>query len=112
MELKQGDIMVMDIRTLHHGTANHADQPRTLLYVQYIQDFFVDRGNFPDKQTRAWDELPSTAMRKLLSRIDHQVGEESPGPSMLGSSLCWLCQEYTSQLERMLVQAGVVDGEF
>ena len=42
-------------------------------YIQYIQDFFIDRGNFPDKQTRKWDELPSTAMRKLLSRIDHQV---------------------------------------
>jgi ectoine hydroxylase-related dioxygenase (phytanoyl-CoA dioxygenase family) len=33
MELRQGDIMVMDIRTLHHGTANNAKQPRTLLYV-------------------------------------------------------------------------------
>lgn len=56
--------------------------PRTLLtltvrvlrrYVQYIQDYFIDRGNFPDKQTSDWDKLPDTAMRKLLSRIDHQV---------------------------------------
>ena len=30
--LQQGDIMVMDIRLLHHGTANTAEQPRTLLY--------------------------------------------------------------------------------
>ena len=39
---------------------------------------------------RAWDELPSTAMRKLLSRIDHQ--------------------EYTAALEEMLVASKVVDG--
>ena len=45
MELEQGDIMVMDIRLLHHGTANRAKDPRTLLYVQYVQDFFIDRGN-------------------------------------------------------------------
>ena len=45
MELGQGDIMVMDIRLLHHGTANQAEDPRTLLYVQYVQDFFIDRGN-------------------------------------------------------------------
>jgi hypothetical protein len=59
MALRQGDIMVMDIRTLHHGTANQMDKPRTYLYLQYVQDFFIDRGNFPDKQTRQWDELPN-----------------------------------------------------
>lgn len=35
---------------------------RTYLYLQYVQDFFIDRGNFPDKQTRQWDELPNVSL--------------------------------------------------
>eukprot|EP01052_Picozoa_sp_SAG31_P002242 SAG31_NODE_77_length_27533_cov_47.448859_13_plen_233_part_00 len=50
--LKEGDIMVMDIRTQHHGTGNRLADPRTVLYIQYVQDFFIDRGNFPEKQTK------------------------------------------------------------
>ena len=58
---------------------------------QYVQDFFIDRGNFPVKQTRSWDALPSMAMRKLVSRIDHD--------------------EYVEMLEAKLVDGGLVDGE-
>ena len=32
--MDEGDVMVMDIRTQHHGTANLADIPRTILYIQ------------------------------------------------------------------------------
>ena len=45
----------------------------------------------PDKQTRGWDKLPSNALRKLLSRMDHQA--------------------YTALLEAMLTESGVVKGE-
>ena len=65
--LEEGDIMVMDIRTQHHGTGNRLAAPRTVLYIQYVQDFFIDRGNFPEKQTPQWDALPNLAMQKLLS---------------------------------------------
>eukprot|EP01051_Picozoa_sp_SAG22_P007663 SAG22_NODE_547_length_9252_cov_27.855894_9_plen_37_part_00 len=34
----------MDIRTQHHGTGNKRPDPRTVLYIQYVQDFFIDRG--------------------------------------------------------------------
>jgi ectoine hydroxylase-related dioxygenase (phytanoyl-CoA dioxygenase family) len=91
MVMEEGDVMVMDIRTQHRGTANLMDRPRTILYIQYVQDFFIDRGNFPVKQTRSWDALPSMAMRKLVSRIDHD--------------------EYVEMLEAKLVDGGLVDGE-
>ena len=70
MSLRQGDILVMDIRLLHHGTANRANKPRTLLYIQYVQDFFIDRGNFPDKQTTDWVGLASTRRGTSAKRID------------------------------------------
>jgi hypothetical protein len=58
---------------------------------QYVQDFFIDRGNFPTKQTPAWDALPHHRMRKLFSRIDHD--------------------EYTDRLEAMLLESGAVANE-
>eukprot|EP01051_Picozoa_sp_SAG22_P007662 SAG22_NODE_547_length_9252_cov_27.855894_8_plen_78_part_00 len=48
-------------------------------------------GNFPEKQTKSWDALPSMAMQKLISRIDHN--------------------EYTQMLESLLVEKGVVKDE-
>lgn len=48
--LQEGDIMVMDIRTQHHGTGNKMESPRTVLYIQYVQDFFIDRGNVSSPQ--------------------------------------------------------------
>ena len=141
MSLRQGDILVMDIRLLHHGTANRANKPRTLLYIQYVQDFFIDRGNFPDKQTTDWVGLASTRRGNCAKRVgerslatgqaaqlsDAQAAESHrppgvhspagavrlpfPVPPPFADDARLPCWSDTSAPCRLLVENGVVDGE-
>jgi ectoine hydroxylase-related dioxygenase (phytanoyl-CoA dioxygenase family) len=75
MALRQGDIMVMDIRTLHHGTANLLDRPRyaTMHMRLFSQDL-------DQKPTGLWStslllqDLPLPAVR---SRLLHRPGQFS-----------------------------------
>merc|ERR1712100_495398 len=64
-----GTVVLFDLRLRHRGGANRASGPRPVLYMSYVQDWFRDATNFKERQTRAWDELPS-AGRKLFSRLD------------------------------------------
>ena len=83
---QKGAAVFFDLRVLHRGGENRSAKRRALMYVSYVREFWVDRVNFNDKQTSAFDDLPP-GMKKLLSRQDSR--------------------EYTAMLERKLEQLGV-----
>ena len=39
--------------------------------MSYVNDWYRDVVNFKDKQTRHFDNLPSTTMQKLFVRLDN-----------------------------------------
>ena len=70
--LERGSAAFFDLRLRHRGGALPADtpRPRPVLYVSFVKEWFRDTLNFRGTQSRAWDELPSHRLRKLLTRID------------------------------------------
>eukprot|EP00457_Paulinella_chromatophora_P005006 gb/GEZN01005019.1/.p1 GENE.gb/GEZN01005019.1/~~gb/GEZN01005019.1/.p1 ORF type:complete len:524 (+),score=80.69 gb/GEZN01005019.1/:25-1572(+) len=64
-----GDIVALDMRIVHMGGENKSDKRRTMVYLAYVQEWFVDRVNFHDKHTRDFDAFDSR-LQKLLSRAD------------------------------------------
>lgn len=46
---KQGDVYLMDYRTIHGGTLNRGDQARPILYIVYSRPWFRDAFNFRDQ---------------------------------------------------------------
>ena len=67
---KKGSVVLFDLRTRHRGRSNRGTQPRAILYMSYVQNWFKDPQNFKQKQTREWDALPSKRQRALFSRVD------------------------------------------
>ena len=70
-ELKKGDILMLDLRTLHRGGKNNSNEWRTIMYITYMNEWFDDRINFNTKQTKDFDEIEEES-QLLLSRIDHE----------------------------------------
>lgn len=81
-----GDCILMDLRVMHRGTANRSDGNRALLYISYVRDWWMDRINFRDLQTKWFDQLGTRTERKLFSRLDSR--------------------RYAMKLEEMVVQLG------
>ena len=83
---RAGSAIIFDSRLLHRGGPNTSQRRRPQLYLTYARQWFVDRVNFAEVQTRSLDELP-TELQHLLSRID--------------------AREYVELLERELSARGV-----
>ena len=71
-ELKRGDILMFDYRTLHRGGKNNSDDWRTIMYITYVNEWYIDRINFNTKQTKEFDDIDQQS-KLLLSRIDHET---------------------------------------
>lgn len=71
-ELKRGDVLMFDLRTLHRGGNNSSDDWRTIMYITYVNEWYIDRINFNTKQTKEFDEIEEES-QLLLSRIDHET---------------------------------------
>jgi len=82
-----GSAIFMDLRMIHRGGPNESDERRSVMYVTYVQEWWFDRVNFNDKQTKNFDHIESRDMRKMLSRRDSI--------------------EYTYELEQELRNRGV-----
>merc|ERR1711871_1929360 len=66
-----GSIVLFDIRLWHHGTPNQSSETaRPIIYLSYVHDWYKDMVNFKQKQTRGFDALPLTSLKKLFSRVD------------------------------------------
>jgi hypothetical protein len=70
LTVPRGSVAFMDLRLTHRGGAHDGPRPRAVLYMSYVREWFRDTVNFGGKQSRAWDDLPSHRLRKLLARID------------------------------------------
>ena len=83
-----GDVVLFDMRIRHRGRANLAHTRRPIAYLGYVRDWYRDRANFKEPQTRAFDDLP---LRKLFMRLD--------------------TQEYTRALEDIVRKTNLADLE-
>lgn len=70
-EIKRGDILMFDLRTLHRGGKNRSKDWRTIMYITYVNEWYIDRINFNTKQTEDFDSIDERS-QLLLSRIDHE----------------------------------------
>lgn len=66
-----GDAVVFDLRLRHRGGRNRSPDPRPLLYISYVHEWFTDSLNFSPEHSRNFDGL-SVAAKKLYSRLDHR----------------------------------------
>ena len=66
-----GDVILFDLRLRHRGGKNRSGDPRPLLYISYVLEWWQDRMNFASAQSLEFDKLP-TEMMKLHSRLDHR----------------------------------------
>eukprot|EP00948_MAST-09A_sp_MAST-9A-sp1_P003016 g3016.t1 len=71
LESKAGSITIFDGRIRHRGGENRSNKKRALLYIAYVQEWYVDNVNFHLRQTREFDAL-SPRKRKLLNRVDNE----------------------------------------
>eukprot|EP01047_Picozoa_sp_COSAG01_P081557 COSAG01_NODE_16303_length_1248_cov_1.859878_2_plen_146_part_00 len=87
-ELNVGDVVLFDLRVRHRGAANASPDPRPLLYISYVHEWFQDRVNFASAQSADFDSLPSDAARKLFSRLVSTVAADAtrPTPDVFGLS--------------------------
>ena len=70
-ELERGDILMFDYRTMHRGGKNNSDDWRTIMYITYVNEWYVDHINFNTKQTKEFDFIDEKS-KLLLSRIDNE----------------------------------------
>ena len=85
-----GDAIVFDLRLRHRGGQNLSPDPRPLLYMSFVHEWWQDRLNFAAAQSDKFDALASQA-KKLHSRLDHR--------------------EHVRRLTALLREAGVDPGE-
>eukprot|EP01138_Halocafeteria_seosinensis_P004427 gb/GECG01004528.1/.p1 GENE.gb/GECG01004528.1/~~gb/GECG01004528.1/.p1 ORF type:complete len:179 (+),score=27.83 gb/GECG01004528.1/:1-537(+) len=65
-----GTSLLFDFRTLHRGGKNaHPSARRPLMYMTFFQEWYYDKVNFHQKQTKDFDRLAPNE-RKLLNRLD------------------------------------------
>ena len=81
-----GAAILFDSRLMHRGGPNKSPRPRPQIYVTFAQQWFVDRVNFHEPQSRAMDAVRAER-RNLLSRIG--------------------AREYVAELEELLEKQGV-----
>ena len=63
---------MFDLRTLHRGGENNSSDWRTIMYITYVNEWYIDRINFNTKQTKEFDDIEEES-QLLLSRIDHET---------------------------------------
>eukprot|EP00931_Biecheleriopsis_adriatica_P046691 TRINITY_DN26835_c0_g1_i1.p1 TRINITY_DN26835_c0_g1~~TRINITY_DN26835_c0_g1_i1.p1 ORF type:complete len:548 (-),score=115.84 TRINITY_DN26835_c0_g1_i1:10-1653(-) len=71
--LSCGSLLLFDLRVYHRGAANSSPGPRSILYMSYVKDWFLDRLNFQNRQSVVFDSLPhkpQAPLQKLLRRVD------------------------------------------
>ena len=83
---KAGAAILFDSRLLHRGGPNRSERRRPQLYITWARQWFTDRVNFAEAQSKSLDAL-SPELQHLLSRID--------------------AREYVERLEEELVARGV-----
>jgi len=71
-----GTIMLFEYRMLHRGGPNKSSKRRSLMYLTWVREWWIDRVNFNAQHTADFDKLSSPQMRKLLSRIDSKLYHE------------------------------------
>eukprot|EP00039_Didymoeca_costata_P006596 m.91645 g.91645 ORF g.91645 m.91645 type:complete len:500 (+) comp13313_c0_seq2:321-1820(+) len=69
LEAAMGSAVVFDMRVKHRGTRNKSDKNRPLVYMGYVREWYTDKVNFKEKQTRAFDDL---RLKKLFTRLDNR----------------------------------------
>eukprot|EP00729_Bicosta_minor_P013724 gene13724-4574_t len=66
---KAGDVVMFDMRLRHRGRGNKSSKNRPIGYLGYVNDWYSDKVNFKERQTRAFDDLP---LKKLFARQDQK----------------------------------------
>jgi hypothetical protein len=95
-ELKRGDLMLLDYRTLHAGLPNATRQPRPIVYLVYARPWFFDQTNhiarIPlDMPIEVFQALPehlrplmvraySYAARARWNEVDAPARSQPPAP--------------------------------
>jgi len=64
-----GSLVLFDLRLRHRGGTNVSPEPRPLLYISYVKDWYHDKMNFKRPHTASYSGLGSVA-RKLYARLD------------------------------------------
>eukprot|EP00055_Hartaetosiga_balthica_P010548 m.45393 g.45393 ORF g.45393 m.45393 type:complete len:524 (-) comp7217_c0_seq1:140-1711(-) len=90
-EARMGDVVIFDLRNHHRGTANNSNSKRPIMYMSYVEDWYFDKVNFKDTQSREYDSL-SFQQKKLFGRLDHL--------------------EYVRKLEQLLTERGADLSEY
>jgi len=67
------DAILFDTRITHRGGANKTPHPRPMMYVSYVRDWWQDSVNFKQRHTRNFDELSTSQLRRLLTRVDREA---------------------------------------
>ncbi|EDQ84417.1 uncharacterized protein MONBRDRAFT_30313 [Monosiga brevicollis MX1] len=64
-----GSAVLFDVSIYHRGTHNRSPSFRPIVYMSYVREWWFDRVNFKDKQTRDYDPL-DIRHKKLMTRLD------------------------------------------
>jgi ectoine hydroxylase-related dioxygenase (phytanoyl-CoA dioxygenase family) len=71
-ELRTGDCMIIDYRTMHAGMPNRSTRVRPVLYIVYARPWFFDEKNFTNRHPLDLPEGEYTKLapdlQKLMSR--------------------------------------------
>jgi ectoine hydroxylase-related dioxygenase (phytanoyl-CoA dioxygenase family) len=65
IELKMGDVMIRDVRTLHRGTPNHTNIPRPMVVIGYSRSWL----NRPEVNI----QIPRDEYEKLSDKAKHML---------------------------------------
>jgi len=84
---KRGTVILFDYRMLHRGGPNNSDEPRSVMYLSWVREWWVDRINYNAQPTRVLDNLTGPKVRKLLSRIDSKHYYEKLDDAVLENNL-------------------------
>lgn len=69
----EGSCALWDFRLLHGGTENRGSMPRPLLYLTYSRPWFVDHGNFGEKNPKQRRIIASADFLSGLGERDRRI---------------------------------------
>lgn len=70
---RRGSAILFDMRIRHRGGANKSSRNRAISYTNFTKDWYSDRVNFKDRQTRGFDALPTVSYKKLFAKLDREA---------------------------------------
>jgi len=82
-----GSVILFDYQIMHRGGPNNSNEPRPIMYLTWVREWWMDRVNFNTQHTEAFDILSDPEMRKILSRVDAKHYHEKLDDAVLENGI-------------------------